>query len=42
MAYEIARQLLWTETVRQKMPLTVFAGVLLGMLLLYGTGLVIK
>jgi zinc transporter ZupT len=41
-AYEIARQLLWTETVRQKMSLTVFAGVLLGMLLLYGTGLVIK
>jgi zinc transporter, ZIP family len=41
-AYEIAKHLLWTKTVRQKMSLTVFAGVLLGMLLLYGTGLAIK
>lgn len=41
-AYEITRQLLWTETVKQKMSLTVFAGVLLGMLLLYGAGLAIK
>jgi ZIP family zinc transporter len=41
-AYEIGKRLLWTETAQQKMPLTVFAGILLGMLLLYGTGIVIK
>jgi len=41
-AYEIGRHLLWTERAKRQMPLTAFAGVLVGMLLLYGTGLVIK
>jgi zinc transporter ZupT len=41
-AYEIGKRLLWTETAKQKTPMTVFAGILLGMMLLYGTGLVTK
>jgi zinc transporter, ZIP family len=41
-AYEIARQLIWKEMAKPKMPVTVFAGVLVGMLALYVTGAVIK
>ena len=39
--YEIAK-LIQKDTARQAMPLTVFSGILAGMLLLYVTGLLIK
>jgi zinc transporter, ZIP family len=41
-AYEIARRLLWGGSGKQGMSLTIFAGILFGMLLLYTTGLIIK
>jgi zinc transporter ZupT len=41
-AFEIGRRMLWAGRAKQQMPLTIFAGVVAGMLLLYGTGLVIK
>jgi zinc transporter, ZIP family len=41
-AYEITRQLIWKEMAKPKMPVTVFAGVLVGMLALYVTGAAIK
>jgi len=40
-AYEIAK-LLQKDAVKRPMPLTVFAGVTAGMLMLYVTGLLIK
>ena len=39
--YEIAK-LIYKDTTRQAMPLTVFSGIVTGMLLLWGTGLLIK
>ena len=41
-AYEIGKQLLRPEMAKERMSLTIFAGVMLGMLLLYATGLIIK
>jgi zinc transporter ZupT len=41
-AYEIGRQLIWKDTARSPMPLTVFSGVVTGMMVLYITGLAIK
>ncbi len=41
-AYEIGRQMIWKDTAKRPMPMTTFAGVAAGMLVLYVTGLVIK
>ena len=41
-AYEIARQMIWKEMAKRQIPVTVFAGVLAGMLTLYVTGLALK
>jgi zinc transporter ZupT len=41
-AYEIGRQLIWKDTAKRPMPLTVFGGILTGMLMLYITGVAIK
>ncbi|MBI2819396.1 MAG: metal transporter [Acidobacteria bacterium] len=41
-AYEIGRQLIWKDTAKSPMPLTVFGGILAGMLTLYITGMAIK
>jgi len=41
-AYEISRQMIWKEMAKRHIPVTVFAGVLAGMLTLYITGLALK
>ena len=41
-AYEIGKQMIWKATVKRRMPLTVFGGILAGMLILYITGVTIK
>ena len=41
-AYEISRQMIWREMAKRHIPVTVFAGVLTGMLTLYVTGVAIK
>lgn len=41
-AFEIGRSLVWKKDASEKMPVTVFAGVLTGMLMLYVTGVAIK
>lgn len=41
-AYEIGKQLIWKDTAKRQMPLTVFGGILTGMLMLYITGVAIK
>lgn len=41
-AFEISRSLIWKSGAERKMPGTLFAGVLTGMLVLYVTGLAIK
>ena len=41
-AYAMGRQLIWRDTEKRQMPLTVFGGFLAGMLILYVTGLAIK
>lgn len=41
-AYEIGRQMIWKEMAKRQVPVTVFAGVLAGMLTLYVTGLALK
>ena len=41
-AFEIGRQMIWKEMAKRQIPVTVFAGVLSGMLTLYVTGVVIK
>ena len=41
-AYEIGRQMIWKEVAKRQISVTVFAGVLTGMLTLYVTGVVIK
>lgn len=41
-AYAIGRQMIWKDTAKQSMPMTAFAGITAGMLVLYVTGLVIK
>lgn len=41
-AYEIGRQMIWKEMAKRQIPVTVFAGVLAGMLTLYVTGLALK
>jgi hypothetical protein len=41
-AYEISRQMIWREMAKRHIPATVFAGVLVGMLTLYVTGVAIK
>ena len=41
-AYEISRQMIWKEMAKRQIPVTVFAGVLTGMLTLYVTGLALK
>jgi len=41
-AYEISRQMIWREMAKRHIPVTVFAGVLTGMLTLYLTGVAIK
>jgi zinc transporter ZupT len=41
-AYEISRQMIWKEMAKRHIPVTVFAGVLTGMLTLYITGLALK
>jgi ZIP family zinc transporter len=41
-AFEIGRQMIWKEMAKRQIPVTVFAGVLAGMLTLYVTGVVIK
>ncbi len=40
--YQIARQMIWKDEAKQPMPMTAFAGITAGMLILYVTGLVIK
>ena len=40
--YQITRQMIWKESAKQPMPMTAFAGITAGMLILYVTGLVIK
>ncbi len=40
--YQIAKQMIWKEAARRPMPMTAFAGITAGMLILYVTGLVIK
>lgn len=41
-AYEISKQMIWKEMAKRYVPVTVFAGVLTGMLALYVTGLALK
>ena len=41
-AYQIGRHLVWRSDERRRMPGTAFAGVLAGMLALYGAGLLVK
>jgi len=41
-AYEIGRNLVWGTKASAEMPVTVFAGVAAGMLVLYVTGMAIK
>ena len=41
-AYAIGRQMIWKEAAKQSMPMTAFAGITAGMLIVYVTGLVIK
>jgi zinc transporter ZupT len=41
-AYEIGRQMIWKHMGKHQIPVTVFAGVLTGMLTLYVTGLALK
>lgn len=41
-AYEISREVIWREMAKRHIPVTVFAGVLAGMLTLYVTGVAIK
>ena len=41
-AYEIGRQMIWKEMAKRQVPVTVFVGVLTGMLTLYVTGVAIK
>jgi zinc transporter ZupT len=41
-AYAIGRQMIWKDAAKQSMPMTAFAGITAGMLILYVTGLVIK
>ncbi|HSH82817.1 MAG TPA: hypothetical protein VLA19_30155 [Herpetosiphonaceae bacterium] len=41
-AYAIGRQMIWKDAAKQPMPMTAFAGITAGMLILYVTGLVIK
>ncbi|MGH2619498.1 MAG: ZIP family metal transporter [Anaerolineales bacterium] len=41
-AYQVGKQMIWKDSAERQMPLTVFAGTLTGMLMLYVTGLAIK
>jgi zinc transporter ZupT len=41
-AYAIGRQMIWKDGAQQPMPITAFAGITVGMLILFVTGLVIK
>ena len=41
-AYAIGKQMIWKDAAKQPMPMTAFAGITAGMLILYVTGLVIK
>jgi zinc transporter, ZIP family len=41
-AYTLGREMVWGESAKREAPLTVFGGVMTGMLLLYVTGLIIK
>ena len=41
-AFEISRQMIWKEMAKRQIPVTVFAGILAGMLTLYASGLVLK
>ena len=41
-AYEIGKQMIWKDTATHPMPLTVFGGIVTGMLILYITGVAIK
>lgn len=41
-AYAIARQMIWKDAAARQMSLTVFGGILAGMLVLYATGVAIK
>jgi zinc transporter, ZIP family len=41
-AFEISRQMIWKEMAKRQIPVTVFAGVLAGMLTLYASGLALK
>ena len=41
-AFAISRQMIWKEMAKRQIPVTVFAGVLAGMLTLYASGLVLK
>jgi ZIP family zinc transporter len=41
-AFAISRQMIWKEMAKRQIPITVFAGVLAGMLTLYASGLVLK
>ncbi len=41
-AYAIGRQMIWKDGAQQPMPMTAFAGITAGMLILFVTGLVIK
>jgi len=41
-AHEIGRQMIWKELAKRQIPVTVFMGVLTGMLTLYVTGVAIK
>ena len=41
-AYEIGKQLIWKVAAKRPMPLTVFGGIVTGMLILYITGMAIK
>ncbi|MGH9669538.1 MAG: ZIP family metal transporter [Terriglobales bacterium] len=41
-AFQVGKQMIWKNSAERQMPLTVFAGTLSGMLMLYITGLAIK
>jgi hypothetical protein len=41
-AFETGRQMIWKETAKRQIPVTVFAGVLAGMLTLHASGLILK
>jgi hypothetical protein len=41
-AYAIGRQMIWKDGAQHPMPMTAFAGITAGMLILFVTGLVIK